>query len=76
MIQIPVRDAQDDLANTDSDIRALTSIVDGLIIFTSVTGGENRKVFQADILKYETLLNHAYVLREKIASYIANTNSQ
>lgn len=55
-----------DLANTESDIVALSNIVGGLDTFMTRTGGEDRSAFKMDRFKYAALLAKAHRLKQAI----------
>lgn len=69
---IPLNEMREDLANTESDIVALSSIVGALDIFITRNGGENRNAFKTDRVKYAGLLAQAHRLKQKIQSAITN----
>lgn len=64
--EIPLEEMRSDLANTYSDIEALSDIVDALKVFTTRTGGEDRSAFRMDQVKYAALLAKAEQLRDTI----------
>lgn len=69
-----LQEMQLDLANTESDITALTKITEGLATFTSITGGEDRSAFRMDHFKYSGLLAQANQLRARIVQHIEAHN--
>lgn len=71
-MNIPIEEIRADLANTESDIIALSNIVGGLDIFMTRTGGEDRHYFKVDRLKYSSLLSQAHQLKQKIQSALDN----
>lgn len=75
-MNIPLSEMQADLADTESDIVALSNIVGGLDTFISRSGGEDRSAFKSDRLKYSALLAQAHRLKDKIASCIVDINSK
>lgn len=64
---------QNDLADTESDIEALTNIVGSLDIFMQRNGGEDRSGFRMDRFKYSGLLAQAERLKNKIQSTITDS---
>lgn len=70
--EIQLAEMQADLADTKSDIQALSAIVKALDVFMTRTGGEDRSGFRTDKFKYTTLLNQALRLRDKIQSLITD----
>lgn len=71
-MNISLSEMQADLADTESDIVALSNIVGGLDTFISRNGGEDRSTFKTDRLKYSALLAQAHRLKQKIQSAITN----
>lgn len=72
MNDIPLEEMREDLANTESDIVALSQIVGGLDTFMGRTGGEDRGAFRVDRFKYGGLLAQAHSLKQRIQSAIAD----
>lgn len=75
-MNIPLEEMQTDLANTESDIQALASIVGALDIFITRNGGEDRLAFRHDRFKYAGLLSQAEQLKSKIQSAITDATSK
>lgn len=73
-MNIPLSEMQSDLADTESDIQALSNIVGGLNTFLTRTGGEDRSAFKLDRLKYSALLGQAHSLKQKIQSAITDAS--
>lgn len=71
-MDIPLEEMLVDLANTESDIQALSSIVGALDVLITRHGGEDRSSCKRDLLKYSSLLATARDLSEKIQSAIAS----
>lgn len=72
---IPLSEMQADLADTESDIVALSNIVGGLDTFITRNGGEDRSAFKTDRLKYTSLLQQAHTLKQKIQSAITDAQN-
>lgn len=75
MANLTLNEMQIDLANTESDIQALASIVGALDIFITRNGGEDRSGFKTDRLKYSALLAQAHKLKDKIQFAILDANA-
>lgn len=74
-IELSTAEIERDLENTNSDILYLGNIVQGLHLFIQDNGDEDRSGFKTDLLKYETLLNHAKELRIRIQAALESKNS-
>lgn len=75
MPKISLEEMQRDLADTESDITALSNIVGGLDTFITRNGGEDRSAFKMDRLKYLALLEQARSLKKKIQSAITDAQN-
>jgi hypothetical protein len=63
---ITIEEMRQDYGNTLHDINALQKAVDGIELFTTHSGGEDRSGFRMDLFKYKSLLSQARALADTI----------